>query len=170
MTVVHISPEQQITSPDVHITRCSHHHDTIPHLIIPKLSQVEVFLNGTISLRRKLDTGTEEFRVSGDGNEITVLSENSKLQKLTYVTLQPRFDNIHTWGENFLLLHYFAEYFYAIERCTFNWVKYNILPANSSDTSTLLSSFVRSMRDDSAKGLVMESTSQPRYECFPIPY
>ena len=56
--------------------------------------QVEVCQNGSISLRRKLDTGTEEFRVSGDGMEISVLTDSLKLQKMSYSTLQPRYECI----------------------------------------------------------------------------
>ena len=52
--------------------------------------QVEVCKNGSISLRRKLKSGTEEFRVSGDGMDITVLMENAKQIKMSYSTLQPR--------------------------------------------------------------------------------
>ncbi|KAL5268413.1 hypothetical protein ACHWQZ_G002320 [Mnemiopsis leidyi] len=63
--------------------------------IPPRLQQrngieVEVCKNGSISLRRKLKSGTEEFRVSGDGMDITVLMENAKQIRMSYSTLQPR--------------------------------------------------------------------------------
>ncbi|XP_063683004.1 serine/threonine-protein kinase PLK4-like isoform X2 [Bolinopsis microptera] len=63
--------------------------------IPPRLQQrngleVEVCKNGSIHLRRKLKSGTEEFRVSGDGMDITVLMENAKQIRMSYSTLQPR--------------------------------------------------------------------------------
>ena len=60
------------------------------------LLQVEVCRNGSISLRRKLKAGTEEFRVSGDGMDVTVMMENAKQIRMSYSTLQPRLALEHT--------------------------------------------------------------------------
>lgn len=62
-----------------------------PRIQQRKELEVEICKNGSICLRRSLNTGTEEFRVSKDGMDITVLSENARQIKMSYSTLQPRY-------------------------------------------------------------------------------